>query len=128
MLAIAQKLGFKDLAGFRASLKTNPKLKAASADALLAAYRGYLTPMQAKLPSLFGRLPKAPFEVVAMPDYWPKPRRRPITTRDRRTGAARDGCGSTPTTPLTATSTRWRRSPTTKGFRAITCSSPLRTN
>ena len=31
MLAIAQKLGFKDLASFRASLKTNPKLQPASA-------------------------------------------------------------------------------------------------
>ena len=69
MLEIAQKLGFKDLTSFRASLKTNPKLKPASAATLLDAYRGYLTPMQAKLPTLFGRLPKAPFEVVAMPDY-----------------------------------------------------------
>ncbi len=51
MLAIAQKLGFADLKSFRASLKANPKLKAASAEALLDAYRGYLTPMQAKLPS-----------------------------------------------------------------------------
>jgi uncharacterized protein (DUF885 family) len=72
MLAIAQKLGFKDLASFRASLKTNPKLKPASREALLDAYRGYLTPMQAKLPSLFDRLPKAPFEVAAVPDYLEK--------------------------------------------------------
>ncbi len=72
MLAIAQKLGFKDLASFRASLKANPKLKATSRDQLLATYRGYLGPMQAKLPSLFGRLPKAPFEVVAVPDYLEK--------------------------------------------------------
>ena len=72
MLAIAQKLGFKDLASFRASLKTDAKLKATSADALLATYRGYLTPMQAKLPSLFGHLPKAPFEVVPMPDFLAK--------------------------------------------------------
>ena len=72
MLAIAQKLGFKDLAGFRASLKTNPKLKATSAAALLDAYRGYLTPMQARLPQLFGRLPKAPFEVVAVPAFMEK--------------------------------------------------------
>jgi uncharacterized protein (DUF885 family) len=72
MLAIAQKLGFKDLAGFRASLKTNHKLKAASAAALLDAYRGYLTPMQAKLPQLFGRLPKAPFEVTAVPAFMEK--------------------------------------------------------
>ena len=69
MLAIAEKLGFKDLQSFRASLKTNPKLHPASADALLVAYKGYLTPMQAKLPSLFGTLPKAPFEVVPVPDY-----------------------------------------------------------
>ena len=72
MLAIAQKLGFNDLASFRASLKTNPKLKASSPDALLAAYRGYVTPMQAKLPTLFGHLPKAPVEVVAMPDFLAK--------------------------------------------------------
>ncbi len=72
MLEIARKLGFKDLASLRASLKANPKLKPASAAALLDAYRGYLTPMQAKLPSLFGHLPKAPFEVVAMPDFLEK--------------------------------------------------------
>ena len=72
MLAIAQKLGFQDLKSFRASLKPNPKLHPASTDALLDAYRGYLKPMQAKLPSLFGTLPKAPFEVVPVPDYLEK--------------------------------------------------------
>jgi uncharacterized protein (DUF885 family) len=69
MLAIAQKLGFPDLKSFRASLKTNPKLHPASAEALLAAYRGYLTPMEAKLPQLFGHLPTAKFEVVPVPAY-----------------------------------------------------------
>ena len=72
MLVIAQKLGFADLKSFRASLKSNPKLHPASGEALLDAYRGYLTPMQAKLPQLFGRLPKALFEVVAVPDYLEK--------------------------------------------------------
>ena len=72
MLAIAKKLGFSDLASFRASLMTNPKLKASSPDALIAAYRGYIAPMQAKLPQLFGRLPKAPLEVVAVPRYLEK--------------------------------------------------------
>jgi uncharacterized protein (DUF885 family) len=71
-LAIAQKLGFKDLKSLRASLPGNPKLHPASGEALLEAYRGFLTPMQAKLPSLFGRLPKAPFEVAAVPDYLEK--------------------------------------------------------
>jgi uncharacterized protein (DUF885 family) len=69
MLAIAQKLGFQDLKSFRESLKSNPKLHPASGDALLDAYRGYLKPMQAKLPELFGTLPKASFEVVPVPEY-----------------------------------------------------------
>lgn len=72
MLAVAQKLGFKDLRSFQASVKVNPKLKPASGEALLDAYRGYLTPMQARLPQLFGRLPKAGFEVAAVPDYLAK--------------------------------------------------------
>ncbi|MGB8259653.1 MAG: DUF885 domain-containing protein [Terracidiphilus sp.] len=72
MLAIAQKLGFEDLPSFRASLKANPKLRGATRDGLLDAYRGYLGPMQAKLPQLFGRLPKAPFEVAAVPDFLEK--------------------------------------------------------
>jgi uncharacterized protein (DUF885 family) len=72
MLEIAKKLGFADLATFRASLNTNPKLKATSADQLMAAYSGYIGPMQAKLPQLFGRLPKAKLEVVPVPDYLAK--------------------------------------------------------
>jgi uncharacterized protein (DUF885 family) len=72
MLAIARKLGFQDLKTFEASLKTNPKLHPVSAEALLAAWREVLKPMQAKLPELFGRLPKAPFEVVAVPSYLEK--------------------------------------------------------
>ena len=72
MLVIASKLGFADMKSFRASLKANPKLHPASREALLGAYRGYLTPMQAKLPQLFGRLPKAPFEVAAVPDFLEK--------------------------------------------------------
>jgi uncharacterized protein (DUF885 family) len=69
MLAIAQKLGFQDLKTFRASLKTNPKLKPASPEALLAVYQGHVDDMQAKLPQLFGRLPKNKLEVVRMPEY-----------------------------------------------------------
>ena len=72
MLAIAQNLGYKDLKSFQASLKTNPKLHPASGQALLDAARGYLGPMQAKLPELFGHLPKTPFEVAAVPDYLEK--------------------------------------------------------
>jgi len=72
MLAIAQKLGYKDLASFRTAIKADPKQHATDSDSLLASYRATLIPMQAKLPELFGRLPKAPFEVVKVPDYLEK--------------------------------------------------------
>ncbi|MCL2660808.1 MAG: DUF885 family protein, partial [Acidobacteriaceae bacterium] len=69
MLAIVHKLGFADITSFRAALKTNPKEHPASGDALLAAYRGYIAGMQAKLPSLFGTLPKARLEVIPVPAF-----------------------------------------------------------
>jgi len=69
MLGIAKKLGFKNLSSFRAAVKSDPKLRPSSPQALLAAYRSFLTPMQAELPKLFGHLPKAPFDVQAVPDY-----------------------------------------------------------
>jgi uncharacterized protein (DUF885 family) len=69
MLVIAQSLGYKDLKSFQQAVKNNPKLHPASKEALLAAYRHYEDQMQAKLPTLFGRLPKAKLEVVAMPAF-----------------------------------------------------------
>ena len=69
MLAIVKKLGFSDLKSFSAALKTNPKEHPASKDALLDAYRGYINQMKPRLPELFGRLPKAPLEVVPVPAY-----------------------------------------------------------
>lgn len=72
MLAIAKKLGFADLKSFRAGLKDNSKLKPASPQALLDAYQGHVNEMQAKLPDLFGRLPKNKLEVVRMPEYLEK--------------------------------------------------------
>jgi len=65
MLAIAKSLGFSDLKSFRASLNTNPDLKAKSREQILDLYRGYIDQMYAKLPQLFGRLPKAKLIVVA---------------------------------------------------------------
>jgi uncharacterized protein (DUF885 family) len=72
MLAIAQRLGFKDVAALRASIKANPKLHATSADQLLDAYRGYVDGMKPKLPQLFGRLPKAGLTVEAVPAFLEK--------------------------------------------------------
>ncbi len=72
MLAIAQKLGFKDIASLRASIVANPKLHPTSAEQLLDAYRGYIDGMKPKLPQLFGRLPKAGLTVEAVPEFLAK--------------------------------------------------------
>ena len=68
-LAIAKKLGFSDLKGFRASLKKDPKVFATSADGILGKYKGYIDQMRTELPKLFGLLPKTPVEVQAMQAY-----------------------------------------------------------
>jgi uncharacterized protein (DUF885 family) len=69
MLAIVKKLGFDDLKSFSAALKTNPKLHPTSKEQLLDTYKGYIGQMKPKLPELFGTLPKAQLEVVAMPSF-----------------------------------------------------------
>ena len=69
MLAIANKLGFSDLKSFNASLEKNPDIHAKSAEQILAAYRQYIDQMYAKLPQLFGRLPKGKLEVVPTPSF-----------------------------------------------------------
>jgi len=72
MLTIVKQLGFADIKSFSAALKTNPKEHPASKEALLDAYRGYIAGMKPKLPELFGRLPKAPLEVLPVPAYMEK--------------------------------------------------------
>lgn len=72
MLAIVKNLGFADIKSFSAALKANPKEHPASANALIDAYKGYIADMKPRLPELFGRLPKAPLEVVPVPSYMEK--------------------------------------------------------
>jgi len=72
MLAIVKSLGFADIKSFSAALKTNPKEHPASAEALIGDYKGYIAGMKPKLPELFGRLPKAPLEIVPVPAYMEK--------------------------------------------------------
>jgi len=69
MTAIAKKEGFRDLASFRASLKTNPKYIPTSADQILNDFRHYIAQMEPKLPQLFGLLPKSPVTVEAIPPF-----------------------------------------------------------
>jgi uncharacterized protein (DUF885 family) len=56
--AIGKKLGFADFAAFKRHVRANKKLYAKSRDGILASYRKYTDQMYAKLPELFGRLPR----------------------------------------------------------------------
>lgn len=67
--AIALKQGFKDLKSFRASFKTNPKVIPSSREEILNLYRKFIAQMQPELPKLFGLLPKAPVDVVAVEQF-----------------------------------------------------------
>jgi uncharacterized protein (DUF885 family) len=72
MLVIAKKLGYADIAALRAAINANPKLHPTSRDGLLDVYRADLDKMRPKLPELFGRLPKAPLTVEAVPAFMEK--------------------------------------------------------
>ncbi|MBB5331453.1 DUF885 domain-containing protein [Tunturiibacter gelidoferens] len=72
MLAIVKSLGFADIKTFSAALKSNPKEHPVSPEALIDDYKGYIAGMKPKLPELFGRLPKAPLEIVPVPAYMEK--------------------------------------------------------
>lgn len=69
MLAIAKKLGFSDLKSFNAAVEANPELKAKSRQHMLDMYTKYIDQMYAKLPQLFGRLPKAKVEVLPVQEF-----------------------------------------------------------
>jgi uncharacterized protein (DUF885 family) len=69
MLTIAKAQGFNDLKSFNASIEKNADLRAKSRDQILDIYRKYEDQMYAKLPQLFGRLPKAKLEVVPIGSY-----------------------------------------------------------
>jgi uncharacterized protein (DUF885 family) len=69
MLVIAQKEGFKDVASFRDSLKTNTKYVPTSSEQILDDFRKYIAQMQPKLPELFGYIPGSPVTVEAIPAF-----------------------------------------------------------
>jgi uncharacterized protein (DUF885 family) len=69
MLAIAKGLGFKDLAAFRESLKTNAKYIPTSSEQILEDFRKYIAQMQPKLQDLFGYIPGSPVTVEAIPEF-----------------------------------------------------------
>src|SRR5271170_725307 len=69
MLQVVNQLGYKDLKSFSASLPGNPKVHVHSRQEILDLYRKYIDQMSAKLPTLFGRLPKAKLEVMSIEEF-----------------------------------------------------------
>jgi uncharacterized protein (DUF885 family) len=64
MLAVVNQLGYKDMKSFKAAVDADPKLHAHSREEILDLYRKYEDQMYARLPQLFGRLPKSKLEVM----------------------------------------------------------------
>jgi uncharacterized protein (DUF885 family) len=66
MLAVAHKLGFKDLASLNEHIKSERRFYATSGQQVLDLYAGYAREMEPELPKLFGRLPKSKLAVIPM--------------------------------------------------------------
>jgi uncharacterized protein (DUF885 family) len=71
MLSVAKRAGFADLAALRASIQSDPRYRASSAEQIVADFRKYIAQMQPKLPELFGFIPGSPVTVEPMPDFQP---------------------------------------------------------
>jgi uncharacterized protein (DUF885 family) len=69
MRKVASGLGYKDLKSFNESIEKNPELRPKSRQEMLDLYRKYIEQMYAKLPQLFGRLPKAKLEVLPVETF-----------------------------------------------------------
>ena len=69
MMVIAKKLGYSDLKTLNADIEKDSKLHGQSRQQILDEYRHYIDQMWAKLPTLFGRLPKAKLEVLPIEEF-----------------------------------------------------------
>jgi len=69
MLKVANQLGFKDLKSLDAAIKKDPQLHFQSRQAIIDLYKKDTDQMYAKLPDLFGRLPKAKVEIMPIEEF-----------------------------------------------------------
>jgi uncharacterized protein (DUF885 family) len=66
MLKLARRQGYNDLPSFNEHIRKDPHLYATSGEQLWSLYKHYTDQMYAKLPQMFGRLPKNKLVVVPM--------------------------------------------------------------
>ena len=69
MLVLAKKLGFNDLASLNEHIKKERQYYATSGQQLMDLYTKYSRQMEAKLPEMFGRLPKNKLEIIPMDPF-----------------------------------------------------------
>ena len=69
MLALARSLGFRDLASFNDHIRHDPSHYGKSGQQIFDLYQHYTDQMYAKLPQLFGHLPKTKLVVVPMEPF-----------------------------------------------------------
>jgi uncharacterized protein (DUF885 family) len=69
MLAVAKRLGYSDVKSLNAAIAADPKLHARSRQQILDLYTKDIDQMWARLPELFGRLPKAKVEVKPVEEF-----------------------------------------------------------
>ena len=69
MQAVAHKLGFKDVASLNEHVRGDKSLYAKSSEQVLGLYQKYADQMYAKLPELFGTLPKNKLVVIPMESF-----------------------------------------------------------
>ena len=69
MLKVANRQGYKDLKSFNEAIDKNPELHPKSRQDILDRYRKFTDQMYVQLPKLFGRLPKAKVEIMAVEEF-----------------------------------------------------------
>jgi len=69
MLTVAKQFGYKSLKDFNAAIAVDPKLHGHSRQEFLDLTSKYIEQMYAKLPELFGRLPKGKVEVKPVEEF-----------------------------------------------------------
>ena len=69
MLVLAKKLGFNDLASLNDHIKKDRQYYATSGKQLMDLYTKYSRQMEAKLPEMFGKLPKNKLEIIPMDTF-----------------------------------------------------------
>jgi uncharacterized protein (DUF885 family) len=83
MMQVAKRLGYSDLKSLNAAIEKNPRLHPASRQQIVDIYTRYIDQMSARLPQLFGRLPKAKVVVVPTEEF----REKEASAAEYQTGA-----------------------------------------